>query len=84
MIVVTGFLSILNQIEFHLVQNRKENCFHDHIPFSVKLNGNIVFSLQCDGKTTTTRRTAVREIAFRPINSSDVIFCNVAAGNSGR
>ena len=32
MIVVTVFLSILNQMDFHLVQNRKENCHHDHIP----------------------------------------------------
>ena len=29
----------------HLVQNRKENCHHDHIPFKVKGNGNIVFSV---------------------------------------
>ena len=36
MIVVTVFLSILNQIEFHLVQNRKENSPHDHIPLKVK------------------------------------------------
>ena len=33
----------LNQIELNLVQNQKENCHHDHIPFSVKANGNIVF-----------------------------------------
>ena len=45
MIVVTVFLPILNQIEFHLVQNRKENCHHYHIPFNVKGNGNIVFSV---------------------------------------
>ena len=35
----------LNQMEFHLVQNRKENCHHDHIPINVKGNGNIVFSV---------------------------------------
>ena len=29
----------------HLVQNRKENCPHDHIPFNVKGNGKIVFSV---------------------------------------
>ena len=29
----------------HLVQNRKENFHHDHIPFNVKGNGNIVFSV---------------------------------------
>ena len=40
-------LSILNQMEFYLVQNRKENCHYDHIPFNVKGNGNIVFSMNC-------------------------------------
>ena len=53
MIVVTVFLSImvtvfhwiLNQMEFHLVQNRKEKCHHDHIPFNVKGIGSIVFSV---------------------------------------
>jgi len=38
-------LSILNQMEIHLVQNRKENCHHDQIPFNVKGSGNIVFSV---------------------------------------
>ena len=45
MIVVTVFFSILNQMDFHLVQNRKKNYHHDHIPFNVKGNGNIVFSV---------------------------------------
>ena len=45
MIVVTAFFSILNQMEIHLVQNRKDNCHHDHIPFNVKGNGSIVFSV---------------------------------------
>ena len=38
-------LRFFNQMEFHLVHNRKENCHHDHIPFNVKGNGNIVFSV---------------------------------------
>ena len=38
--VVTVFHSVLNQTEFQLVQNRKENCHHDHIPFNSKGNGN--------------------------------------------
>ena len=38
MIVVIVFLSILNEMEFHLVQNWKENCQHDHIPFNLKGN----------------------------------------------
>ena len=46
MMVVTVFFSILNQMEFHLIQNWKENCHHNHIPFNVKVIGNIVFSVQ--------------------------------------
>ena len=45
----TVFLSILNQMDFHLVQNREENCHYDHIPLNVKENANIVFfSVQVD------------------------------------
>ena len=44
-IVVTVFLSILNQMEFQLFQNWKKNCYHDHIYFDLKGNGNIVFSV---------------------------------------
>ena len=43
MIVGTVFLLILNQMEIHLVQNRMENCHHEHISFNMK--GNIVFSM---------------------------------------
>ena len=45
MIVVTVFLSNLNQMDFHLVQNRKENYHHDHIPFNLKGNRILVFSV---------------------------------------
>ena len=46
MIVVTVFLSISNQMEFHLVWNRKENCQHGHIPFNMKGNGNSFISVE--------------------------------------
>ena len=59
MIVCTVFLSILNQIEFHLVHNQIENCHHDHIPFNVKRIGNIDFSVHGLPKITL----AVREIS---------------------
>ena len=36
MIVVTVFLSLSNQMEFHLVKNRAENSHHDHISFNLK------------------------------------------------
>ena len=31
-------------------ENRKENCHHDHIPFNVKGNANIVFSVRGRGR----------------------------------
>ena len=34
-----------NEIPFGS-ENRKENCHHDHIPFSMKGNGILVFSVQ--------------------------------------
>ena len=33
-----------------LSSKSKENCQHDHIPFNVKGNGNIVFSVPMEGK----------------------------------
>ena len=45
MIVETVFLSIWNQIMFYLAQNRKVNCHHDHIPFNLKGNIILVFSV---------------------------------------
>ena len=45
MIVVTVFLLVLSQMEFHFVQNRNENCHHDHISFNVKRNEDIAFSM---------------------------------------
>ena len=47
MIGVTGFILILNRMEFHLVQNQKKTCHHDRVPFDLKGNGNIVFSVFC-------------------------------------
>ena len=64
MIVVTVFLSFLNQMEIHLVQNRKENCPHDHMPFNMKGNGNKVFSLYSLHGTEQT------EIAYIDVGTS--------------
>ena len=36
----------MNQMEHHLVQNRKENYHHDHIPFNLKGNENIFFGVE--------------------------------------
>ena len=44
--MVRVFLLILNQMDFHLVQNRKEYCHHDHIPLNLKGNGILDFSVQ--------------------------------------
>ena len=57
MIVVTGLLSILNQMEFHLVQNRKEDCYRDHNPLNLKGIGNIVFSVYWNqGQSTLSEK----------------------------
>ena len=37
-IVVTVFLPILNQMEYHLIQNQEENCRHNRIQFNLKGN----------------------------------------------
>ena len=64
MVVVTVFLPILNQIEVNLVQNRKENCHHDHIPFNVKGNGNIVFSAHHTGKSNLDKANKIRIVNY--------------------
>ena len=56
MIVETVFLSILGQMEFHLVQDQIENCHNDHIPFNMKENVSKVFlsvKKQLDMKSVT-------------------------------
>ena len=45
MTVATVSLSILNRMDIHLVENRKENCHHDLIPFNLKGNGLRIFSM---------------------------------------
>ena len=64
-----SFLSFLNQMEFHLVQNRKENCPHDHIPFNMEGNENIVFSVYIPAyKEKRPQNTAVHlDKMFPPI-----------------
>ena len=69
MIVVTVFLSILNKKQFHLVQNRKENCHHDHIPFNYKGNGNS-FSQWRDSHAATSNSL------FCPLKKNPIVFTN--------
>ena len=44
MIVVTVFIFFNQMKNFHLVQNRKENCHHDHILFNFCIQLKIQFS----------------------------------------
>jgi len=66
----------LNQMEFHLVQNLKENCHHDHIPFNVKGKGNIVFSVKRPESIDTNSNTKIG-ISWNVLNTSNfiVLFC---------
>ena len=52
----------LNQIEFHLVQNRMENCHHAHIPFSLKGIENIVFSVRGQNMPIFSLRVATHGV----------------------
>ena len=55
-------------MEIYLVQNRKENCHHDHITLNLKGNGNIVFSTILSREPETkTRHT---EKSFRNLIKS--------------
>ena len=73
MILVTVFLSILNQMEIYLIQNRIENCHHDHIPFNMKEKGNIVFSEYIKGKTFEVAHLYIMEAMFRLCRSANII-----------
>ena len=44
MTVETIFLSILTQVEFHLVQNKNKNSHNNHVPFNLKKKQEIYFS----------------------------------------
>ena len=45
------------QEEFYLVQHRKENCYHDYIPFNLKGNRSIVFSVYVTVERYSLRST---------------------------
>ena len=45
MIVVTVFFLITDQKEFHLVNNQREHCHYDHIPFNLKGISNLHLSV---------------------------------------
>ena len=50
----TVFLSIMNQMESHLIQNWKKNCHHYHIPFNLKGNRILLF---CTGGKKRVKKT---------------------------
>ena len=64
----TVFLSILKQIELHLVQNRKENCPRDHILFNLRGKQSIVFSVytihQLLQENVTEERTVFTQLTI--------------------
>ena len=89
MIMVTVFLSIFNQMELHLVQNRKKNCHHDHILFKLKGIGNIAFSVfREETRSTYTIYSIAAQEKIRGNFSRLVIWrdcgkCNAADALSG-
>ena len=88
--MVAVLFSILSQMEFHLVQNRKENCHHDHIPFNVKGIGCIVFSVLRGFKGGGERRPRLSNNrcrnssgGFSPINMKTNFRCAKSSYNYG-
>ena len=58
--MVIVFFSILNQMELYLLQNLNENGHHDHIPFDLKENENLILWVgklqQTNEKITSPRQ----------------------------
>ena len=48
MIIVTVFLLIMNQMDFCLGYNQKENCHYDHFPYNIKVIRILVIRVQRD------------------------------------
>ena len=77
----TVFLSILNQMEIHLVQNRKQNCHHDQIQFNLKGNRILVFSVHASRGSYDPRENVVQYHAWLKCDSC---MGHAALGNEGR
>ena len=76
MIIVTVFLSMMNQMEFHLVQNWKENCHHDHIPFNVEGKNIRIYTIVLRGlRRVINWSPSCRETLVSRI--SDVVFSSL-------
>ena len=69
-------------MEIHLVQIRKENCHHDHIPFNVKRNGNIVFSAYTVSKLPPNPQPSLEYDALVNSSWADMDRVEVRAGAS--
>ena len=59
---MTVFLSILNKMDFHMDQNRKENCHNDHISFNMK--GNRILVFQCTLNRINSRASFSQKESF--------------------
>ena len=70
MIVMTVFLSVLKQMEFHLVQNQEENYHHNHIPFNLNGIWKYIFVSEYRSEspafTTGYRRCCRKQISESP------------------
>ena len=64
-------------MKFHLAQNRNENCHHNHIPFDLKGNENIVFSVWL--QVVTKFITLFMTLPFQILRS---LQCNSSESNT--
>jgi len=63
-------------MEFYLVQNRKENCYHDHIAFNLELNGNIIFRVDTVPSNCYLSNTNSYQRKITKYNTQDFFFSN--------
>ena len=67
--------NFLNQMKFHLVQNRNGNCPHDHIPFNVKGKGNIVGSrIKSPRQNPPEKKNNTKIIFFLVFSAQNIVF----------
>ena len=58
---------------FHLVQNQKGKCLHDHIPFNVKGNGIQVFSVFQPKQLVETKTSRAMGVALISANGGRAV-----------
>ena len=74
MIVVTVFILILNQTEYHWVHNQEENCHCNHILFNLQEITN-QFPLACRSATQESIFEVARDFCLNILHNYSKYLC---------